>query len=209
MKSLSLSTMAIVAMTTLFLTGCGADDESQNNAISSSTNNQAAKTVSKSANELGTFLSLHKQYCESSHKTRESLVSALELDSRFKPAAGFNGVFEANIAGVSYAVSPEVDGCTTDVLVQNTSTGQVLFSYDQINAALMKNGYSIVGEETSRKDVGRDQLEVTILEKTFVSPANEITNLDYPADRKDQYYMTLFAKKFEPVVATEEISLNN
>jgi hypothetical protein len=193
MKSPTRTTLVLAAITSIFLTACGADDNSQ----------------AKATNELGTFLSLHKQYCENSHKTRDSIVSALESDERFKPAVGFNGVFEAKISGVSYAVSPEVDGCTTDVLVQNVSTGKLLFSYEQINSALVKNGYSVVGEETKRKDVGRDQLEVTILEKTFVSPANEVTNLDYPEDRPDQYYMTLFAKKFEPVVATEEVSFNN
>ena len=204
MKSPTLATLALLAMTTILLTGCGADDESQADAVGSST-----EKVAKSGNELGTFLGLHKQYCESSHKTRESLISALESDQRFKPAIGFSGVYEAEVNGVSYAVSPEVDGCTTDVLVQNASTGQLLFSYEQINSALVKNGYSIISEETTRKDVGKDQQEVTILEKTFVSPSNEVTNLDYPADRKDQYYMTLFAKKFEPVEITEEISLNN
>ena len=209
MKSPTLSTMALIAMTTILLTGCGADEESQADAMGSSTEKQSSKTVAKAADELGTFLSLHRQYCEGSHKTRDSLVTALQSDQRFKPATGFNGVFETKIAGVSYAVSPEVDGCTTDVLVQDSSTGQLLFSYAQINSALVKSGYAIVGEETTRKDIGKDNQEVTILEKTFVSPSNEVTNLDYPADRKDQYYMTLFAKKFEPMVMTEEISLNN
>jgi hypothetical protein len=203
MKSPTLATLAILAMTTMLLTGCG-DDENQADAVGSST-----EKVAKSGNELGTFLSLHKQYCESSYKTRESLISALESDQRFKPANGFSGVYEARLNGVSYAVSPEVDGCTTDVLVQNASTGQLLFSYEQINSALVKSGYSIISKETTRKDVGKDQQEVTILERTFVSPSNEVTNLDYPADRKDQYYMTLFAKKFDPVEITEEISLNN
>lgn len=204
MKSPMLATLALLAATTILLTGCGADDANQANAAGAST-----KTVAKSANELGTFLGLHKQYCESSHKTRESLVKALESDQRFKPAVGFSGVYEAKVNGVSYAVSPEVDGCTTDVLVQNASTGQLLFSYEEINSALVKSGYSVVSEETTRKDVGKDQLEVTIIERTFVSPSNEVTNLDYPADRKDQYYMTLFAKKFEPLEVTEEVSLNN
>lgn len=204
MKSPTLATLALLAMTTILLSGCGADDEKQANAVGSST-----QEVAKSGNELGTFLSLHKQYCESSYETRESLVNALKSDQRFKPAVGFSGVYEARVNGVSYAVSPEVDGCTTDVLVQNATTGQLLFSYEQINSALVKNGYSIISEETTRKDVGKDQQEVTILEKTFVSPSNEVTNLDYPADRKDQYYMTLFAKKFDPVEITEEISLNN
>jgi len=203
MKSSVLSMLAVMALTTINLSGCnGQDDSQQAKSVSSS-----SKPISD--NQLTNFLSLHKQYCEQGFNSREALVSALEADTRFQPAVGFNGVYETRIKGVSFAISPEVDGCTTDVLVQSKQTGEVLFSYEQMNNALMKRGYKVLGDETSRKDLGADQLEVTILEKTFVSPAGETTNLDYPADRLDQYYMTLFAKKFNPPSVEEAVSLNN
>ena len=206
MKKPTLSTLAVIVMTTMLLTGCGSDDDKADLAEAPAQKQTSSKQLA--ADELKTFISLHKMYCESNFSTRESLVKALETDERFHPAAGFNGVYETNIAGVSYAVSPEVDGCTTDVLVQDATTGELLFSYDEINKALVANGYQEVGTEGSRKDTGQNKQELTILEKTFVSPRNEVTNLDYPADHKDQYYMTLFVKKFEPVETVKEISFN-
>ena len=179
--------VALLTATSISLTGCGADDT------------QAPKKVTAAlapADSLSVFLSLHKQYCESDLDSQKALVAALEADARFKPADGFLGVFETKVAGISYAVSPEVDGCTTDVMVKSEKTGKLLFTYAEINNALMSQGYQTENEETTRKDVGSDQREVTILERTFISPKGETTNLDYPADRPDKYYMTLFAKKF-------------
>ena len=59
-----------------------------------------------------------------------------------------------------------------------------------------------------RSDVGSDQKKVTILEKSFIAPNGEKANLDYPADRPDQYYMTLFAKKFAQPEKSS-VSMNN
>ena len=57
-------------------------------------------------------------------------------------------------------------------------------------------GYVETGEPVSRKDIGTDQSELTIIEKKYVSPKGEITVLDFPLEKKDKYYMTLFAEKF-------------
>lgn len=198
----SLLPMLVTLSTTLMLYGCGADETNSNADIAqASTVQSKPKAVASTSptpvtNSLSVFLSLHKQYCESDMRSREALITALEQDKRFEPATGFVGVFETKVDGISYAVSPEVDGCTTDVMVKNEVTGQVLFSYAEMNKALTSKGYQVVGNETTRKDVGSDRREVTILEKTFISPRGEVTNLDYPADRPDKYYMTLFAKKF-------------
>lgn len=199
MKGSLLPVVTLLAATTFSLYGCGADDKQ------SITKTKVAPTQTKS---LSVFLSLHKQYCESDMNSREALVTALKADARFKPASGFVGVFETKVDGVSYAVSPEIDGCTTDVMVKNAETGKLLFTYADMNKALTGSGYQIVGNETKRKDVGSDRKEVTILEKTFISPKGETTNLDYPADRPGQYYMTLFAKKFTKAKKAS-ISMNN
>ena len=186
MKGSLLPVVALLAATSFSLYGCGADENPS----------------------LTTFLSLHNQFCESDVGSREALTAALESDTRFKPAVGFDGVFETKVEGVSYAVSPEIDGCTTDVMVKNVETGKILFTYAELNTALADKGYKTVGEETKRKDVGSDRNDVTIIEKKFVSPNGESTSLDYPADRPDQYYMTLFAKKFSKAEKSS-VSMNN
>lgn len=181
-----LSLLALAASCTLLLSGCLGEEEAS----------LAELKPSADTKSLTVFLSLHKQFCEKEFSDRDALVKALEADSRFRPAPGFMGVYETKVNDISYAVSPEIDGCTTDVMVLNKDTGETLFTYEEMNQALTDNGYRVIGDETTRKDLGSDQQEVTILEKTFMSPAGETTNLDYPSDRPGKYYMTLFAKKF-------------
>ena len=77
-----------------------------------------------------------------------------------------------------------------------TNKEQELFSFEDINKALIGLGYVETGAAISRKDIGTDQTELTIIEKKYVSPKGEITVLDYPLERKNKYYMTLFAEKF-------------
>ena len=201
MKGSLLPVVALLASATFGLYGCGSDEKQ-----SLAKNKTAPAAVQTKS--LSVFLSLHQQYCESDLNSRDALIAALEADQRFKPASGFVGVFETKVDGISYAVSPEIDGCTTDVMVKNEKTGKLLFSYADMNKALTGKGYQVVGNETRRKDVGSDRKEVTILEKTFISPKGETTNLDYPADRPSKYYMTLFAKKFTKA-AQESVSMKN
>lgn len=144
---------------------------------------------------LSSFLSLHNQFCEKKYDDQETLKKTLEVAPELSLAKDFNGVYEVHKHGVSYAVSPEEDGCTTDVMIQNDDK-QELFSFEDINKALIDLGYVETGAPVSRKDIGTDQSELTIIEKKYISPKGEITVLDYPLEKKDKYYMTLFAEKF-------------
>jgi len=144
---------------------------------------------------LTTFLALHNQYCEKKYDDKASLVKTLKVAPELSLAKDFNGVYEVLKQGVSYAVSPEEDGCTTDVMLQ-TKDNVELFTFEDINKALIAQGYIETGDPVSRKDIGTDQSELTIIEKKYVSPKGEITVLDFPLEKKDKYYMTLFAEKF-------------
>lgn len=216
MKGSTLSKAALLAALSISLVACDSEEAvgskvSQTDVKQSQTKTVAAQVQAapRSAKSLSVFMTLHSEFCEKTFSSRDELVSALKSDSRFQPAQGFIGVYETKVDGISYAVSPEVDGCTTDVLVKNKNTGEVLFNYDQMNQALQKFGYREIGKESVRKDMGTDQQEVTILEKTFLSPVGEETNLDFPSNGLDRYYMTLFVKKFESPIREESISLNN
>ncbi|MEH6455375.1 MAG: hypothetical protein V7749_03575 [Cocleimonas sp.] len=173
---IALCSAAIV--TTIILSGCG-------NTASASTETP----------HLTTFLSLHNQYCEKKYDDQATLTKTLEVSPELSLAKDFKGVYEVHKDGISYAVSPEEDGCTTDVMIQTEDKNE-LFSFEDINKALLKLGYVETGEPVSRKDIGTDQSELTIIEKKYVSPKGEITVLDFPLEKKDKYYMTLFAEKF-------------
>lgn len=171
--------------TSLLLNGCGS---------------KSSEKLELSKSEyLDSFLNLHQDYCEKKFDNQDSLKTALSSDDRFKLATGFDGVYETHINKISFAISPETDGCTTDVMIKNRVAGGVMFNFEDINNALIAKGYKDTGKENKRKDVGTDQSEVTIIEKTFISPKGEITTLDFPLDKQDKYYMTLFAEKFSAV----------
>ena len=177
---LALATAAVI--TTLVLGGC---NDSQNTQAKSS------------PVHLDTFLTLHSKFCEKKFDSRDMLKSALEKDGSFSAAKGFDGVYETHVNDISFAVSPEEDGCTTDVMVKNDGDSSPLFLFEDINKALLAKGYKETGKQTSRQDVGTDQSELTIIEKTYISPTGEITTLDFPLEKMDKYYMTLFAEKFK------------
>jgi len=174
---LVLCTAAI--LTTMFLNGCGKKEIAENVVVQE---------------HLTSFLSLHNQFCEKKYNSSDSLRKELEVDPTLQPAKDFEGVYEVLISDVSFAVSPEEDGCTTDVMLQ--SKGKQLFTFDDINKALISSGYIETGEAISRKDIGTDQTELTIIEKKYISPTGELTTLDFPLEKMDKYYMTLFAEKF-------------
>jgi len=177
---LALATAAVV--TTLVLNGC----------------NDPQNTQAKNAPvHLDTFLTLHSKFCEKKYDSRDLLKTALEKDANFTPAKGFDGVFETHVNDISFAVSPEDDGCTTDVMVKNENDSSPLFLFEDINKALLAKGYKETGKQSSRQDIGTDQSELTIIEKTYISPNGEITTLDFPLEKMDKYYMTLFAEKFK------------
>jgi hypothetical protein len=169
-------------ITSLLLSGCGSET--------------SAKLETSKAEYLSSFLELHTDYCEKKFDNEDSLKSALSEDKRFTLADGFDGVYETHINKISFAVSPETDGCTTDVMIKNRVAGGIMFNFDDINKALISKGYKDTGKMSERKDVGTDQSEVTIIEKTYLSPKGEVTTLDFPLDKQDKYYMTLFAEKF-------------
>jgi len=172
---------AAAAVTTIVLQGCGTSEAS------------VAQSESKQKH-LATFLSLHNQFCEKQYDSSDKLVKTLSGSPKLKLAKNYEGVYETLVDDVSYAVSPEEDGCTTDVMLENQ--GKELFSFEDINKALLNKGYIETGDAVSRKDIGTDQTELTVIEKKYISPTGEVTTLDYPIEKKSKYYMTLFAEKF-------------
>lgn len=162
----------------------------------------ASPVVATEKPALATLLSLHERYCEKKYDSPESLQSSLDKAPELAPAKDFNGVYEVHVNGISFAVSPEEDGCTTDVMIQQDGTKEELFSLEDIHKALLSLGYVETGKPVSRRDLGTDQSELTIIEKKYTSPKGEATTLDFPLEKKDKYYMTLFAEKFSEAKRT-------
>jgi len=124
------------------------------------------------------------------------LTKILEIAPDLSLSKDFENVYEILKNDISYAVSPEKDGCTTDVLLHRPNKTE-LFSFNEFNDAIIKTGYKEFGKTIISKDIGSDFIELKILKKKYISPKGEITTLDFPIENKDKYYMTFFTEKFE------------
>jgi len=196
-KKLFYSSHVLAAtMAMVILSGCGANQKGtdQKAANKESITHENTIKITDNSKYLSTFLSLHNQFCEKKYPSPNSLMQTLKTASTLKPADNFEGVYEITINNVSFAVSPEEDGCTTDVMLKGNN--KLLFTFEDINEALIKKGYIETGKLVSRTDLGIDQSELTIIEKKYISPSGEVTILNFPLEKKDKYYMTLFAEKF-------------
>ncbi|MCK5725489.1 MAG: hypothetical protein KAH22_01545 [Thiotrichaceae bacterium] len=146
---------------------------------------------------LTTFLRLHTDYCASGFKSAEQLSRILRKDETFQANVNNGGIYEKVVSNISYAVSPEADGCTTDLKIKKTSKSVAYFSFDEINTALIKRGYTPEGKKVYRDEIGTDQHELQVVEQKYISPDEVVSTLVFPLESQDKYYMTLFAETLE------------
>lgn len=166
----------------VFLQGCGGEDGSTKSQQSS----------------LSTFLSLHSKYCAAEYASAEQLTSALTADNGFKLSPNHDGIFEKLVADISYAISPEESGCTTDLKIKEPSNSSPYFAFEDINSALLLKGYKLDGSKEVRVELGLDNEELKVVEQKYISREDStVSTLVFPLEREDQYYMTLYVEKFE------------
>jgi Zn-dependent protease with chaperone function len=145
---------------------------------------------------LATFLDVHGWHCEQDYADRAALARALAQDARLRASTAYDGVFETDRHGVSYAVIPEDAGCTTDVLLQPADRETALFSLNEINAGLLECGYRDTGRETESTAEGLDGTTVPVTDIEYLSPAGERVVLTYPLEHPASFYLTLTVEKF-------------
>lgn len=139
---------------------------------------------------------IHEEYCEKDYGSPEELKDALEQNAQLKPLTGYTGIFELMIDDISFAVSAEKDGCTTDVMSNDPKTGEVFFTLAQLTQVLEWAGYSDNGGvDTLQKETIHGR-ELNVAEKYFVSPAGDLLKVNYPENGLGSYYTTLFTKKW-------------
>jgi hypothetical protein len=169
-------------ISSVLLQGCGSKEASIQNKQSS----------------LSTFLSIHSKYCAADYASAEQLASVLSTDPGFVLSPNHEGIYEKLVADVSYAVSPEETGCTTDLKIKTTATSSPYFGFEDINKALLAKGYKPEGEKEIRVELGLDNEELKVVEQKYLSKEdNTVSTLVFPLEREDQYYMTLYVEKFE------------
>lgn len=173
--------MVIIAVCAAILSGCGGP----------------GNQTSVSNKPLTDFLALHEKFCESNYNSPESLVDALAKADGFDPIEqNIGGIFETIVNKVSYAVSSEETGCTTDLQLKKEGSKKVYFEFEELHAELLARGYRPSGNKRLGKQMGMDKKTLDVVEMKYLSPRNTTTIVAFPLEREDQYYMTLFAEKF-------------
>ena len=145
---------------------------------------------------LSSFLDVHAWHCAQPYTDRASLAEALKQDARLTASMEYEGIFEIVAHGVSYAVSTEDYGCTTDVLLQADGMAEANFTLNEINARLLKLGYRSTGQDTVLSEEGLDGSTVQVTDIEYLTDTGERAVLSYPLDKPDNFYMTLTVYKF-------------
>lgn len=175
---MKLNTISLLTVLVL-LTACGADDK-------------------PTTSSLDTFLDIHDRYCEAEEfKSSIDLVNALQNDPQFHSIPSHDGIFEHVVSNVSFAITPEEEGCTTDLKLKERSSERSYFDFDEFNLALEKKGYRPHGEKRIIQEIGMNNKELRVIEQKYLSPNNVESVLVFPIEQQDQYYMTFFAEKFQ------------
>ena len=144
---------------------------------------------------IATFLAIHNEYCDAVFASHEVRLKALSRNAEYKVLEAFDDVYEKKTSNVSYAVSPEESGCTTDIKLKATEKDTLYFSFQQLNDALLANGYKQRGEKNHSLEQGiNDDVMVKVMEQKYISPNKNITTLMFPLEKENQYYMTFFAE---------------
>jgi len=145
---------------------------------------------------LAAFLDVHGWYCGGHYTDPDSLVAALEEDSRLSASPAHDATFEVMAHGIRIAVSPVEHGCVTVVLLQPGGEAGAIFTLNEINASLLKLGYRDTGREEESSVEGLDGSAVRIDAIEYRSGAGERAVLSYPLDKPDNFFMALTVYKF-------------
>ncbi|MGB1311518.1 MAG: hypothetical protein ACPG47_09915 [Leucothrix sp.] len=142
--------------------------------------------VAATDKHLNDFVSLFDQYCYA-FKDKPNQTS-YNLDSLGYTRNPQYDAYEILIDGIDYAITPQPNDCTTDVLV-DSKKGK-LFTLDQIENSLTDQFSLTLVSSRSFQDVALNNQDTEILQRDYRDGAGHNYRLLYPSDNQDNYYMT-------------------
>ncbi|HAD08368.1 MAG TPA: hypothetical protein DCF62_02695 [Porticoccaceae bacterium] len=140
---------------------------------------------------LDHFMNLFRDQCFG-QESQDAATQKVVNGRRFRPAKDFEGVYEEYFEGLSYAVSPNSDVCTVDVLLEYQS-GKLLLSLEAVQKAIKKNTSYRLVNTLDKVEEGPNSESVQTIESHFkrdVKSTNAVV-LTYPTSNQDVFYMTL------------------
>jgi len=137
-------------------------------------------------NYLNDFVSLFDKYCYSFKGSPNKTVSYLEKRG-YKINPDFDA-YEIFIDGIDYAITPQIDDCTTDVLLSHDEGP--LFTFEQIDRILTQKFNLTLVSSRSFQDIALNNKDTKIQQRDYSDGAGHGYRLLYPSDNQDSYYMT-------------------
>jgi hypothetical protein len=140
---------------------------------------------------LNHYMELFQEFCvgrQSQQEVKKNLLST----GRFQPAEGYEGVYEEYFEGLSYAVTPDSDVCTVDVLLEHQA-GKLLFSMDEVHKRIARQFNHRLDRNSNEVMDGPNGESVQTVVSYFRKDGVRGTKLRlmYPTDNQSVFYMTL------------------
>lgn len=140
---------------------------------------------------LDHFISLFEQFCLDQN-SQQSALKKLVDSKRFRPADGYEGVYEEYFDRLSYAVTPDQDACTVDVLLEHEE-GKLLLALEEVQNAVLGSTHYQLFKEASKTEEGPNSEQVLTVERTYHLKGSEKKSivLSYPTTHQNVFFMTL------------------
>lgn len=139
---------------------------------------------------LAHFMELFQHYCVGKGSGDE-VEKALLGSGVFRPAEGFEGIYEMYFEGISYAVTPANEVCTVDVMLEY-EPGKLLFTMLKIISAISDQTGFFLRESEEKTEEGDNSADVLTVQSRFRSAeGKEEVVLTYPTSNQGHFYMTL------------------
>jgi hypothetical protein len=140
---------------------------------------------------LDHLMKLFHEFCLGKKSQQVATQNIINSD-RFRPAKDFEGTYEEYFKGLSYAVTPDQDSCTVDVLLQY-QPGILLLSLNEIQIAITQLTNFSHAQSLRKAEIGDNSESIQTIESHYLkngTNANKIV-LTYPTSYQDIFYMTI------------------
>jgi hypothetical protein len=134
------------------------------------------------------FLNVVNKYCVNYRNQLNNLVKGLEngKDENFTKFYGTDGTYETLVGGISIAITPEFNRCTTDLRLRQF--GNTLFTYTQIDNLIQQRSGLTLENSVRTTDADWNENEVQVIKNTYVSDNDEKWVMVYPLDHLDTFF---------------------
>lgn len=137
------------------------------------------------------FVTLLKQYCIDT-KSQAKAMQSLVKNKKFMPIEEHEDVFEQHYAGVSYAIAPDTESCTVDVMLARDED-KLLFSLDELIMEIEKMTGFKKYQSIEATESGIKSETVKVIKTTYRKngSANNTLEMVYPIEHQDEFFMSI------------------